>query len=299
MFFLLLINVSECHIPDSKYNNLEKDTLISRNDTDYRYIENTSNQSRKLSITDFIGVWKIQNDGKSNFVMFNQDKAFYLIENENGNTVSQKGSWDYNSDSNLLHYDLNGDYYFYDLSITYSDSVTFTGKSNFEGDNFELKFERVRDNNGKILLYSEAFKTYLTENTTSDNSDNYANNYNGGNNSESNNSTPQYETCDACNGSGRCSNCNKSFRVHYWDYNTDQWKDRNEMRPGQVMCSTCSGAGVIYGSFQGNLKDPETRPCYINGCQGGWLPCNECNANGNGERPGQCRRCYGKGVIGR
>lgn len=169
----------------------------------------------------------------------------------------------------------------------------------YEGDTFELKFERVRDNNGKILLYSEAFKTYLNENTSAVNSDNYSDRNSNSSNYESNNNSPKYETCDACNGTGRCLVCNKTFRVHYWDYNIDQWKDRNEMRPGLVMCSNCYGAGVIYGSLQGNLKDPETRPCYINGCQGGWLPCNECNANGSSERPGQCRRCNGKGVLER
>ncbi len=110
-----------------------------------------------------------------------------------------------------------------------------------------------------------------------------------------NSTSSNHRVCSHCNGSGRCSNCNRTFTVHYWESRTHEWKDRNETRPGQIMCSDCRGAGVIYGVF-GNANDPESKPCYVNRCKGGWHTCGDCNPSGNGDnRIGQCWYCLGKG----
>jgi len=112
------------------------------------------------------------------------------------------------------------------------------------------------------------------------------------NNYSSSNSSSQ-QKCSYCNGSGRCSNCNRTFTVHFWGGNG--WKDRNESRPGQIMCSTCQGSGLIYGSAPINSGDPDSKPCYISGCHNGWLVCSECNYDGNGKNIGVCNHCNGKG----
>lgn len=101
--------------------------------------------------------------------------------------------------------------------------------------------------------------------------------------------------CYSCSGSGRCRKCSQTFRVHYWGGKYSGWQDRNETRPGQIMCTTCRGAGVIYGSHSQG-QDPSTRPCSVSGCKGGWLNCSDCNYYGRGRNIGQCSRCNGKGV---
>jgi hypothetical protein len=287
-----------CNQPENKFHNSNFDSTNFHSDTIEKYIHDTIIGLKYYSVTDFIGVWQHDMFEKATAVLFNQDKTFYSIQYVDGSPISNKGVWEFNKDSNCLHFeteDENGFGYSNNLKILsiLNDTIKCITYNPLEADDdVVFNFVRSRDKNGQILLYSKAFEYYLKESKTNEIPDR-------NNNSSNENNKPSYISCDLCNGSGRCSNCNKSFRVHYWDYNIDQWKDRNEMRPGQVMCSTCYGAGVIYGSFQGNLKDPETRPCYINGCQGGWLTCNECNANGSGERIGQCRRCYGKGVLER
>ena len=116
-------------------------------------------------------------------------------------------------------------------------------------------------------------------------------------NSESNRSVSENseKKCYKCNGSGKCSTCMKSFRVHYWG-GSGGWKDANQTRPGQVMCNTCRGSGVIYGQYQvGTGREPDSKKCYVSACNGGWTYCTECNYGGNGKSLGDCKNCNGTG----
>jgi hypothetical protein len=98
--------------------------------------------------------------------------------------------------------------------------------------------------------------------------------------------------CTFCNGTGKCSKCMRVFQVQFWDNNG--WKNRNETRPGQIMCNDCRGAGVIYGSKIFG-QAPESKKCYVTGCNNGWQTCQECNYDGRGSKLGQCTNCKGEG----
>lgn len=135
-------------------------------------------------------------------------------------------------------------------------------------------------------------------NNTSDNNSSIENNEYSSSGNESHSSSspinPSHKQCYKCKGSGKCSTCMKPFRVHYWSgYG---WKSANQTRPGQVMCSTCDGSGLIYGIAPIGSGDPPSKKCYISACNGGWINCSECNYNGDGENLGECERCDGTGT---
>lgn len=108
----------------------------------------------------------------------------------------------------------------------------------------------------------------------------------------SQNTQSQQQTCRECKGTGGCRECSRMFKVQYWD---NGWRNRNETRPGQIMCNTCYGAGVKYGRVSSGGGDPETEKCHVSSCKDGWLPCRECNNYGNGKNIGKCGECKGMG----
>jgi hypothetical protein len=156
-------------------------------------------------------------------------------------------------------------------------------------------------NNNSIYIEDESSsskETNIEDNSSSSEETNIENNssINEQNSSEQSSSQQQEQRrCSSCNGSGKCSTCMKSFRVHYWAGKGPGWKDENETRPGKVMCNDCHGAGVIYGSKLLG-EDPESKKCYVGSCNNGWLNCRECNYSGNGNKLGECKKCKGSGV---
>jgi hypothetical protein len=108
----------------------------------------------------------------------------------------------------------------------------------------------------------------------------------------SQNTPSQQQNCRECKGTGGCRECSRMFKVQYWD---NGWRNRNETRPGQIMCNTCYGAGVKYGRVSSGGGDPETEKCHVSSCKDGWLLCRECNNYGNGKNIGKCGECKGMG----
>jgi hypothetical protein len=108
------------------------------------------------------------------------------------------------------------------------------------------------------------------------------------------NNVPEREKCFRCDGTGNCRNCHKVFTTHYWAGKSKGWKNDNRTQLGYIMCSDCSGSGLIYGTF-GINPDPSSKKCYVNGCINGWEYCSECNTNGKGKYLGKCWRCNGSG----
>lgn len=101
--------------------------------------------------------------------------------------------------------------------------------------------------------------------------------------------------CYECSGTGKCKSCSKVFRTRYWDVKYRGWKNGNETRPGQVMCQTCNGAGVLYGLGVSRPEGPETKRCTVYDCKNGWIYCRECNYEGRGTSLGVCKKCRGTG----
>ena len=148
--------------------------------------------------------------------------------------------------------------------------------------------------------YISKYETLITQIL---NSHNHLNNSNYGNNNSASdqqnygnqqNNQQSQRKCSYCNGTGRCKTCGRTFRVHYWGGRGAGWRDKNEMRPGQIICETCSGSGLIYGIAPIN-GDPPTKPCHV--CDGsGWKNCPDCNYGGSGRNIGQCSHCNGTGI---
>ena len=103
----------------------------------------------------------------------------------------------------------------------------------------------------------------------------------------------QKRKCSYCNGTGKCKECGKTFRKSYYKGN-GSYDDRNESRPGLVMCRDCYGRGHKQVKRTEGGWEPGG-DCYVGYCQDGWLVCRVCNSNGNGKSPGQCKECDGTG----
>ena len=96
--------------------------------------------------------------------------------------------------------------------------------------------------------------------------------------------------CWSCDGTGKCRNCNNYVKKPYWT-NSCSIKEREEIRPGFVLCKGCYGHG--HGWATGN-------PC---GCPGGigWCPGEDCTCDGGwvtcdrGCDNGICSTCHGTG----
>ena len=156
---------------------------------------------------------------------------------------------------------------------------------------------------GDYSSYLNRFESQIAKFSNGHGSKNHSNNPNYGNNNSANDqqnygnqqsSQQSQRKCSYCNGTGRCSTCSRTFRVHYWGGRGAGWRDKNEMRPGQIMCDTCYGTGLIYGVTPIN-GDPPTKPCHV--CDGsGWKNCPDCNYGGNGRNIGQCSHCNGTGI---
>ncbi len=123
------------------------------------------------------------------------------------------------------------------------------------------------------------------ENSSSSNQNNYSN--------QNQQTDTQKIKCGYCNGTGKCKECGKTFRKSYYKGN-GSYEDRNESRPGLVMCRDCYGRGHKQVKRTEGGWEPGG-DCYVGYCQDGWLVCRTCNTGGNGKSPGQCKECDGTG----
>ncbi len=154
----------------------------------------------------------------------------------------------------------------------------------------------IKYNAGDEELINRMNKSAGDENLTDDDSvnNNIDENNNYSNQANENLQLNSQNRCSYCSGSGKCKSCSKIFRVHYWNSNS-HWTDRNETRPGQLMCDVCHGAGVLYGNVPINGGNPLEKKCYVSNCINGWIYCRECNYDGRGNNIGYCNKCKGSG----
>lgn len=99
--------------------------------------------------------------------------------------------------------------------------------------------------------------------------------------------------CKYCKGTGKCRECGKTFRKEFYKGN-GSYENRNESRPGFVMCNDCRGRGHKQVKRSEGGWEPGG-DCYVSSCVDGWTPCRECNSYGNGSNPGKCKDCKGTG----
>jgi hypothetical protein len=114
----------------------------------------------------------------------------------------------------------------------------------------------------------------------------------GGSIDQGNNSS-QNKKCTQCNGTGQCRECSKTFRRNYYKGN-GSYDDRNETKPGYVICSDCRGRGHKQVKRNEGGWEPGG-DCHVSGCMDGWIFCKSCNHSGNGRNIGKCERCKGSG----
>jgi hypothetical protein len=114
----------------------------------------------------------------------------------------------------------------------------------------------------------------------------------GGSIDQGNNSS-QNKKCTQCNGTGQCRECSKTFRRNYYKGN-GSYDDRNETKPGYVMCNDCWGRGHKQVKRNEGGWEPGG-DCHVSGCMDGWIFCRSCNYSGNGRNIGKCERCKGSG----
>ena len=118
------------------------------------------------------------------------------------------------------------------------------------------------------------------------------NSQSGGSINQEDNSS-QKRKCSQCNGSGQCSECSKTFRKNYYKGN-GPYDDRNETKPGFILCSDCRGRGHKQEKRNAGGWEPGG-DCHVSGCMDGWIYCRSCNHSGNGRNIGKCDRCKGTG----
>lgn len=111
--------------------------------------------------------------------------------------------------------------------------------------------------------------------------------------SSSSNSQSVKIKCSSCDSSGKCRECGKTFRRNYYKGN-GSYENRNETKPGYVMCSDCFGRGHKQVRRTAGGWEPGD-DCYVSGCEDGWRFCSNCNNSGNGRNIGQCQKCKGTG----
>jgi hypothetical protein len=110
---------------------------------------------------------------------------------------------------------------------------------------------------------------------------------------EKGNNSSQSKKCYQCNGSGQCRECSKTFKRNYYKGN-GSYDDRNETKPGYVMCNDCWGRGHKQVKRNEGGWEPGG-DCHVSGCMDGWIFCRSCNYSGNGRNIGKCERCKGSG----
>ena len=139
-------------------------------------------------------------------------------------------------------------------------------------------------------LFLQGIKEGLSnpDNTNSYNSSSYGNN--------SNLKQNQNGNCYSCSGTGKCKQCNKEFKNHYWDAKSKGYRRDNVINLGNIMCTECKGMGEIFQSTTDNNNEPITKPCHVSSCKNGWKYCSSCNPNGQGNSLGNCKTCKGSGV---
>lgn len=191
-----------------------------------------------------------------------------------------------------MYYDDNGDRDMEKYILMGIDEIK--EDSRFDEAVFKEKYQVIRDRRielEKEIRSNDEMPPTGSEDEIGNSTENY-------NNQSSNPSTQNLnKRCNHCYGTGKCPSCKGPFTVHYWGgYG---WKDRNEYRPGYVICRDCRGAGVIYTGgwdYNASPKQPLSKSCYVSGCINGWLFCKECNYSGNGNNLGICKECKGTGL---
>jgi hypothetical protein len=290
-------------------------------------IETTSYFYNKNNHLDSTIIIQIEEDGH----LFKKNLNTYL---QNGLLKSEKGylkmSSDYPSILSLIEFKYNEKNDIIEEKTTYlkekfiilrnytyvyddkNNWIERTGKyhhSNFKDDNIEVIKRRIfykgQNYSEFISKYDLFIMKYKSSSIEFDGSSSQLEEesnsvqvfHNQDNENQVSNYTPQQQEkrkCSSCKGTGKCSTCMKTFRVHYWAGKNPGWKNENETRPGKVMCNSCHGAGVIYGRHPFG-EDPEYEKCHVGGCNNGWKNCPECNNSGNGNNLGQCKACKGTG----
>jgi hypothetical protein len=112
-------------------------------------------------------------------------------------------------------------------------------------------------------------------------------------------SSNRNKNCSSCKGTGLCSSCQRPSKKSYLDKKCSHQQNL-ETKPGFIICNTCKGFGYFTTNINCDCSNGigwcYDKECYIKDCSNGWVPCNECNYNGNGgDKSGKCKRCKGTG----
>ena len=105
-------------------------------------------------------------------------------------------------------------------------------------------------------------------------------------NSPSSSGSSSENRCSTCQGSGKCRECSKPQKVHYWK---NGWRDDKETRLGKTVCTACKGDGKVKEHISTGKMDSYEK-CHVSSCNNGWIKCRKCYGDG------ECDRCQGKGT---
>ena len=211
----------------------------------------------------------------------------WVFYHENGNKLSSYNYSNGKREGEYLSYYEEGSL---KVKLTYkNDSVDFEGNRETDYNEDGSVKSRWDYSNGEWKKYltpeeEEALMKELIENMKSLNSalENL-------NNSSSGDDTYDYSSpnsCSSCQGTGKCPECSKPQRVHYW---RNGWQDDNETRLGKTVCTDCRGDGKVKEHIS-NGKMDGSENCYASSCNNGWRKCRKCYGDG------ECNRCHGKGT---
>ena len=205
------------------------------------------------------------------------------------NGLTKKGLW--------KHDEFIGEWEFYDNRHKCSECKIKPTKSIKKSD-IVLNEEKNKAYSTKIGLYN--VDLFCSEVCKKKAETEFLNSSKGGQEATQNKSNSQkisgsQQQCSHCSGTGKCSECDKTFKKRYYGGKYKGWKVDNVTQLGYILCSDCNGAGVKYG-VSDDAGNPEETPCHVSNCNHGFRYCNTCNTNGNGTSPGKCKYCKGTGI---
>lgn len=276
------------------YSNEKKEYFYSVNKLDsiINYVKYDDGDEDKYYISRLNGnniiyeIYKVSSGG--NKILWRRSNS---KKNENGDFIEGVTN-EYDIEGNLT--DTETTRYVYD----YDEKKNWIQMKEIE--NGELKATESRTivyKGGETSIYINEMEKILSSfNGSGQNSNNSTQNFkkteSSGQSSSSNSQSVKIK-CSSCDGSGKCRKCGKTFRKNYYKGN-GSYENRNETKPGYVMCSDCFGRGHKQVKRSAGGWEPGD-DCYVSGCEDGWKFCSNCNNSGNGRNIGQCQKCKGTG----
>ncbi len=266
-----------------------------------------TDDSITLNEENILGAWKYFDSyyGKV-FIQFEADGTFKKFYNDEGDAIDICDWRLVDGKIFISRSETNATPYCIDI-LKFKDDSFYIPPTHYDSLSNNINHNnlvtRLKDEAGEPIFHYSKFETGIIINSQKKNSasNNFINEHQNyqylmetedKTSSNSQSSTSQSNVCSYCQGTGVCSNCNKTVRKP--SLKDCSRNDRDEIRLGYVLCSDCYGYGYMITNVNCNcyIGWCYEKDCYVSGCNDGWVDCSECR---EGDLLGKCYHCYGTG----